>query len=199
MEEITCSICKKDCAAEHTIYYKGEEASKYYCYPCSTTDPWRIFERTGDLTTRIIMDANLKCYKGMNEDYPYGRPSDIQIQVNASYEKFKGWIKNFETEVWIGGMRKTMMASNKSGMSCEAEGIKLLTFCTAGRCMIDIHIGDEHISFVTVDNDAQNHCMGLQGIYGKEESITSALNKVMILWREGKLNLKDDVEVSIGF
>lgn len=199
MTEITCNTCKKDCAAEHTIFYKGSEASKYYCYPCSTTDPWKIFDRTGDLTTRIIMDANLKCYVGLKGNYPYGEPSEIQKKVNSIYLKFKDQIKRFEDEVWIDGMRSTMMASNHSGMCCEADEIKLLTFCTGGRCMIDIHIGDEHISFLTVDNASENHCMGLQGIYGKEEPLSAAIEKVIALWKAGKLTLKDDVQVGLGF
>lgn len=197
--EISCLKCKAKCDKEHTIIYKNGEPDRYYCYPCSTTDKWKIFARDKILTSSLMLDATLACHKYEGK-YFHKEPTEEQLFVNDCIQKINTQIKNFEEEVWFGSdMQHEVLAPSCRGLSATHGDLKVLTYVCAGRCMITMyHKDDEYVSLLTEDNiDSDRRCMGLQGLGGSFEIVGSLINQAIELRKQGKLKFKEDREIRI--
>lgn len=130
--------------------------------------------------------------------YPIEQPRSYRA-VNASYETINALVKgSYEPLVWFGGLQKFVRSEPVKGHSVEMHGIKLLSYCMAGRAMQTISIeSGESITLITAEDEAEPR-MGIQGIEATEQQAVDMLRRCIELWQSGVLKmLRRDGEVSV--
>lgn len=153
--------------------------TRIWCFECSDKERYAKYKENKIINSRLLCDAY------------YLNDAELSISIEAIHAK----AKEFERVVWFGGMQKTVVASHRSGMSFEAEGVKVMSFCSAARCMITMEEGDKMVTLIT-EEKSKEHRMGVQGIYATEEDAIALLKKVIALHKAGH-TLKDDEDVRI--
>lgn len=92
-------------------------------------------------------------------------------------------------------MAKIVRASKNSWMVSgdvidDSGTFTVRTWCTAGRCLIEIESTTARITLITAeDEDALR--MGVQGIDATEYDAIDLLNRAEMAWRSGVLTLTD--------
>lgn len=132
----------------------------------------------------------------------YGNPIPqprCYVAVNESVERITKVLKTvYEPRCWFGGLQKFVRPEPVKGHSAEVEGLKMLSYCMAGRAVQTLSIGDDSITLITAEDEDEDEArMGIQGIDATEERAIEMLTRATALWESGVLKLKRDGEVSI--
>lgn len=125
--------------------------------------------------------------------------AEASERVHAAVKERNG----FERAVWFGGMQKMVRASKKSGMSAPPVEttfvtLALVTFCSAGRCMIQLDSPTSRVTLITAEDEDEAR-MGVQGIDATEAEALSMLDAAVHFWREGAILLADDTKIGLGW
>lgn len=129
-------------------------------------------------------------------------------QSAALHEK----VKVFEATIWFPRLQAIVNSTNSRGMSGSvvppgSRAIKVMTWCCAGRCLIQLERGDTSITLITADDEApwqrdNVHVapgMGPMGIQSIDAEHLDALVLLYECTRYGSLiELYPDDNVTIG-
>lgn len=127
---------------------------------------------------------------------------EVSQQIASITEK----VKVFEAVVWFPKLQKIVNDTTERGMSGTCRGIKVLTWCCAGRCLIQLERGDARLTLITADDESswsrENASvapnMGPMGIQGIDAEPIDALTMLYEVTRYADtLGLKPDRDVSI--
>jgi hypothetical protein len=148
------------------------------------------------LTTKQMTDATLIMAR---------LPDTLAVaeQVNDLYAK----VKVFEAVVWFPRLQAQVNGTDSRGMRGKCRDIDVLTWCCAGRCMIQLERAGHRVTIITADDEkpwtremahvAPN--MGPMGIQGIDAEYVEALKLLYEATRYGNdIVLKPDENVSIG-
>lgn len=179
-----CERCGEDTVGRcvKTVSATGA-VKKILCHDCSDAVDMEDYERERRLTTRVVMMSILA-----------RQPSELLLEVKASYERLTASIKSFERDVWFSGLQPVVRACSCSGMSLAHEGLSVLLFSSAGRIMITIQDGVNDLSLIA-DETSRESTTGLQGVNGTESQAVGLIGRAIAAWNAGA-RPKPDREVS---
>jgi len=126
----------------------------------------------------------------------------------AINDRLHAGVKDFEARVWFKGLQELVRASKFSGMSgghktrydqlMGRTPVSLLTFCTAGRCMIQVGRGNAFVSMVA-DETSPDPRTGLQSLGNVTvDEALELLDDAAIQWEAGDGRPVDDKHVGFG-
>ncbi len=151
------------------------------------------------LTTKVMMDALLLEYKLCKAS----RTVDVLLKLRDLHEK----IKVFEAIVWFQRLQAIVNGTSARGMSGGCRNVRVMTWCCAGRCLIQLERGGHRITLITADDEVpwrrdMAHVapgMGPMGIQGIDAEWLEAMTMLYEVTRWGEeITLADDDNVSIG-
>lgn len=222
-----CSRCGTVCEGGHTatrrVYDDGTvEEFNIACFDCDREERFATYAQTRRLGTRLLIDASLiahaaERHKGVDPTTP-PEHVDLALEIQRGLDYLRLQVKRFEREVWYGsgggkdqegGLQKQVNDSWSAGMSAKLDGFKLLTFCSAGRCMLTLDADDASVTLITADNEPMGARaeyggrpdQGPMGLHGIDATIARAwllIQEAITAWERRKLKLRDDREVGIG-
>lgn len=130
-----------------------------------------------------------------------GRPVDqprTYDDVHASYKRVEVLVQgDYQTKVWFGGLQKFVRAASVKGHSAEAPGLKVMSYCMAGRAMQTLTLPNESSITLITAEEGDERRMGISGIEATEEDAILALQTAISAWEDGRIKLVDDREVSL--
>lgn len=119
--------------------------------------------------------------------------------MSEAYERICLVIKEFEREVWFGGLQEWLQAEPTRGMSHrpsswdrlrDIPAVGVLTFVTAGRAVITLQRGDAIITVIAAETGSDDR-IGLQGIHATEEQAIGLLRDAIAQWKAGRKPVAD--------
>jgi hypothetical protein len=136
---------------------------------------------------------------------PCHRRAVLDLAVRGTYERLRRYVKStFEPEVWLGehGLQAFLAGERAAGHDYVGETVDVMTFISAGRCMITLRspgAGDfgHHISLLAAEDD-KTPTMGIQGIYASEEEAMQLLSNAVAAMKAGQLKLSPHSTVRIA-
>lgn len=116
-------------------------------------------------------------------------------------------VKVFEAVVWFPMLQNLVNSSSSRGMKGTCHDIKIMTWCCAGRCLIQLERNGNSITLITADDEkpwyrdmasiAPNMGpMGIQSLDTEHWEAMKMLYEVTRYW--GDIVLVDDGEVIFG-
>lgn len=140
----------------------------------------------------------------------YGRQRPGPYSASQAHELMAGFsaineaVDLFEREAWYAGLQAAIQAVPQRGMSGEANGLKLLTWVCAGRCMLTIEGGGESVTLITADNEAPYQRprnpgdpkmgpMGMQSVDATAAGAVRLITRARDEWRELGLQANENV------
>ncbi len=151
------------------------------------------------LTNKVMMDASLLEYKLCKAS----KTVDVLLQLRDLHEK----IKVFEAVVWFPRLQAMVNGTSVRGMSGSVRNVKVMTWCCAGRCLIQLERCGHRLTLITADDEApwrrdMAHVapgMGPMGIQGIDAEWLEAMTMLYEVTRwGGEITLTDDDNVNIG-
>ncbi len=161
------------------------------------------------LTSKSMMDATLHEHKLRLAS----ETVDVLLQVAELGEK----VKVFEAVIWFPRLQSMVNGNHARGMSGSISGIdvmtksvtttKIMTWCCAGRCLIQLERDGHRITLITADDEKpwnrdMAHVapgMGPMGIQSIDADFIEALKILYEATRYGgEIVLTDDDKVTIG-
>lgn len=151
------------------------------------------------LTMRFFVDAELA--SAQLEDH-----SDLLVRLRENRE-LREKIKVFEAVVWFPMLQKQVNGTNARGMEGTCRGIKVMTWCCAGRCLLQLERNGHQITLITADDEApwnrdNAHVapgMGPMGLQGIDAEFLEALVMLYEVTRYGaEITLVPNDNVTIG-
>lgn len=151
------------------------------------------------LTTQAMMDGALQEHR-LRDLIPR---VDVLLELRDLHEK----VKVFEATVWFPRLQAVINKTHHRGMSGNCRGITLMTWCCAGRCLIQLERGNHRLTLITADDEQPwqrdtAHVapgMGPMGIQSIEADALEALKMLYEVTRyASEITLTDVVIVSIG-
>ena len=179
---------------------KDGNVIRVICSPCYDQEGYQAYAKTGVITSRTLMSANLNAYdieKGTHNYFWKEDDAPIILQINAAYKNLRLKVKDFEQRVWFSGLQKIVRATTTRGVSASYNGLSVLTWCMAGRCMFTIEKDKQEFSFIT-DETSTESCMGIQGMNATEGGAYAMLDEAIKEYEAGNLKFVPDGEVSIA-
>lgn len=151
------------------------------------------------LNNRDMIDAAIKVSRAVGSMGSDGAYYEASNDLHAR-------AKMFEALVWYPTLQKMVNDCSSRGMSGELRGMKVMTWCCAGRCLIQFEEGDATLTLITADDEApwgreDAHVapfmgpMGVQHVDGEYYALLKMLYKAMRYGNE--LDLKPNNDVSI--
>lgn len=155
----------------------------------------------------------------MNDRLTTAEFTDREIRVHRLCGSSRMWrmhcyqvelhekIKVFEAVVWFPRLQAQIEATNSRGMTADLRGIKLMTWCCAGRCLIQMERDGHRVTLITADDEKpwvremahrwpSMGPMGLQSIDADYEAAMVMLYEVTRYG--GEIVLSPSDEVTIG-
>jgi hypothetical protein len=188
-----------DGETEHTI-------ERVICEECDFRERVAEYEKTGELTRWLVQECSMigwwldKRSAGYRKEFTRRalRFADVARRVNADVDRIHAAVKRFEKDAWFGGLQKFITdEKDYSGHSGEADGVKMLTMCSAARWMATISdekTGD-NVTVITEEKSPKPR-MGMQSVAATAENAVRLLDFAREHWRD--LSLKPDAAVSIA-
>jgi len=93
------------------------------------------------LSTRDLIEAGLQLIRQKGLE---------MVEVN---HELQSRVKLFEAVVWFPHLQAVVNACDSRGMSGELRGMKVLTWCCAGRCLIQFEEGGATLTLITADDE----------------------------------------------
>lgn len=149
---------------------------------------------TEDMMQAAIAEYNLRLRS---------KTIDVLLQVAELNEK----IKVFESVVWFPRLQAMVNGTSARGMRGKCRGIDVLTWCCAGRCLVQFDRQGHRLTLITADDEKpwsrdMAHVapgMGPMGIQSIDADHLEALKMLYEATRwGGEITLEDDENVSIG-
>jgi hypothetical protein len=108
----------------------------------------------------------------------------------------------FEQTVWFGGLQKAVLDTNDRSLGAkftakDGTTIEMLTYCCAGRCVIQLDAPDARLTLITAEDETEPR-MGVQGIDATVDQAQGLLIAATEAWREGRVTLST-ANASMGF
>lgn len=120
--------------------------------------------------------------------------------AEASERVHRAAKSGLEPRVWFGGLQEVVRAASISGMRSgmiETEtplgAIELTTFCSAGRCLIQIDTPSPAgpcITLITAEDESAPR-MGVQGIDATESDALALLDAITTAWCDGRVTMRE--------
>lgn len=174
-----------------------------HCFDCDRAAKFEQYAQSKHITTGLMMDASLMTYDGVPPDRLARSAPEVVAdarEIVTSLEAIKQHVVRFKHEVWANGMQQTVRKSKASGMSAKFkhahEEVKILTLCSAGRCLMTLDTPTHDITFITLDDEAVGS-VAIQGIHASEQQATTLIDATIAAFADGKIKLKDDSKVSM--
>lgn len=148
------------------------------------------------LTTKRMMEAQLSVMRIADVLETHQQVADLNVKVRV-----------FEAVVWFPRLQAQVNGTDERGMSALFHGIKVMTWCCAGRCLIQLERDGAVVTLITADDEApwqreMSHVapnMGPMGIQHIDAEFLDALKLLYEATRYGdEINLTPDANVSIG-
>ncbi len=184
-EPTECDDCGGSLERGYSSIYRGTntEPTKHVCHTCSRKERWADWGNNRVLTTRLISDAILTRV-----------PTEESKNVMDDLRVVEDEVRDFEEQVWRGGLKKQMTESADRGFSRKKGGLKLMAYYIAGRYLMTIEDDDSSVMVIASDDDDSR--MGLQGICAKRDDAVMLLKRGRILWEQtGELETDGGVSV----
>lgn len=117
---------------------------------------------------------------------------DIAEQSDAVHALTKS-PTGFEQTVWFGGLQKAVLATNDRSLGAkftakDGTTIEMLTYCLAGRCVIQLDAPDARLTLITAEDETEPR-MGVQGIDATVDQAQGLLIAATEAWSEGRVTL----------
>lgn len=146
------------------------------------------------LTTKLLLSAVLAEH---DTDLPPKERAKF-ADVNRSIERLRVLIRQFDNDVWFGGLQEYVRAAKVHGHSTLiSTTLQALLYVMAGRVMITLAASSgESITLIT-DETSSVPCMGVQGIRATEEQAEGMLSAAITAWKSGVCQFKPDSDVSM--
>jgi hypothetical protein len=129
------------------------------------------------------------------------------VQSVLSVAELHDKVKVFEAVVWFPRLQAVVNGTRHRGMQGTCRDIKVMTWCCAGRCLIQLERNSHRITLITADDEKpwnRDNChvapgMGPMGIQSIDAEWLEAMRMLYEATRYGdQIVLKPDDEVSIG-
>lgn len=130
-----------------------------------------------------------------------------QVELAEAGNEISSRVKLFEAVTWFPYLQQQVNASKCRGMRGKCRDVTVLTWCCAGRCLIQLEKGRDRLTLVTADDEKpwqrdMAHVapfMGPMGWQGVDADHVEALKMIYTCTRYGdEIKLADDEKVSIG-
>lgn len=213
-----CDRCEAPSLSHYRAKLNAQgDVLEVYCDHCGELEDLQIWDKDHRLHSYVTLTAVLKTHTAKpgadKPDHRWFEISQASQRVHAHVKEY------FEPSVWFGhaggpfvktpteyggvscgfgtgkAMAKVVRASTcawmTSGDIIETAGkYTVKTWCTAGRCLVEIESDDARITLITAeDEDAMR--MGVQGIDATEAQALDLLNRAEMAWRGGGYTLMD--------
>ncbi len=184
-EKVTnCMRCENPLRGGYATHgqWRGEKyrVVLVQCHDCAQKERYEEYKENGIITARLLLDAFwLK-----------------DAKLFADIEEISLLVKRFEKEVWFSGLQKIVRKSRASGMSVKVGDFEMMTFCSAGRCMITMQKNNRQVTAITAEDEDESR-MGLQGITATKEEGLSLVQEAIDAWKAGH-KPTDDKKVGLG-
>ena len=151
------------------------------------------------LTTKILMDTTLKASRR--------EQTDELFELRQAFAEIETKVKVFEAVVWFPRLQNKISKSKSRGMSAIFRGIKLMTWCCAGRCLLSFSKGTHEITLITGDDEERwyrdvSHVapnMGPMGIQTIDADWLEAMQILYLATRyKDEINLVDSTSITIS-
>jgi hypothetical protein len=129
------------------------------------------------------------------------------IQLYEQTRELRERVKVFEAAVWFPRLQAVVNGTDARGMSGACRDVKVMTWCCAGRCLIQLTRGDATLTLITADDEkpwsrdnAHVAChMGPMGVQHVDAEYVDALKLIHTATRYGaEMTLTRDDAVTIG-
>ena len=193
---------------------KTMEPKEYRCDRCDVRLALLEFQKSGILTSRLTMAASLArfYYKEADDKSRWRLPALTEeecVPVCNTYDEIHTVVKDFERDVWFGGMQKQVQDCELKGLSYKGDDWTMLVYAIAGRCSITLNddLTDQSITVITVEDEAPfagrkynpkagMGPMGINGIYSTKDTAIRLLQFAISNW---PLTLEPHEKVNMGF
>jgi hypothetical protein len=151
------------------------------------------------LTMRDLTDAQMTLARLV------GLPGVLERWEQAAELNQK--VKVFEAAVWFPHLQKQVNGTDQRGMSGKCRDVKVMTWCCAGRCLIQLERPGTSITLITADDEGpwrreMAHVapsMGPMGIQNVDAEYLDVLRLLYEVTRYGSgITLSPDPDVTIG-
>jgi hypothetical protein len=128
----------------------------------------------------------------------------VELQQSAQLHER---IKVFEAVIWFPHLRAQVNGSDSRGMSGTCRGFKVMTWCCAGRCLIQIERTGARVTLITADDEKPwrrdtAHMVPPMGPMGLQSIDAEFLDALAMLYEVtrygGEIVLTPDPDVTIG-
>jgi hypothetical protein len=147
----------------------------------------------GRMTTQKMMDISLaEC-----------RANDGR----GEYHHIREQVKVFEAAVWFPKLQAAVNATDSRGLGGVVRGVKVMTWCCAGRCLIQFERDSHRITLITADDEKpwqrdMAHVAPLMGPMGIQSIDAEAVEAMRMIYEATRwadeLELRPDDNITIG-
>lgn len=193
---------------------------------CIPEEDWTSYRRRIDGALALLPDRGEQNYARLSRDLiaesritarsaetvlgifdtngnPVPQPRSYEA-VNESMRRITEVVKTvYEPRLWFGSqsprqgsLQAFVRAESARGHSGEFKGLKVLSYCIAGRAMQTLSMGKHSITLICAEDEDEPR-MGIQGIESIEEEALHMLVRATEMWECGALKLQRDAEVSV--
>jgi hypothetical protein len=187
VEPTHCDTCPASLERGYSYVYEGEKLVRAICFDCDRKERNAAFLKTGVLTTKTMVEASL------DRARPHA-PSHAPPEAVAALDAIEAATKEFDRDVWYGGLREFLVASNDRGHSRHEGKFKILSYYMAGRYMFTLEDDEASLTLITTDDPGVR--MGIQGVCATKGQALSLVGRALDLWRKHG-SLEPDREVGL--
>ncbi|MGK3981204.1 hypothetical protein WMF38_56935 [Sorangium sp. So ce118] len=156
------------------------------------------YAKTSVLTTQVMVRASIE---NVHREYGKGVTDpverDLLARAWAATEAVQRAAKDFERDIWFGGLAEKVRAAEhrgwRAGFEITGERHDVLVWSCAGRVVFTIEPVDEsrHISVICAE-EGEESTMGIKGICATEQQAIVMLLGVCAAWERGMRFERDD-------
>ena len=177
-----CMTCNG--SLENGYSWRGTERAGItfiMCHKCNDLDGIRNFGTDEYLNSSLMLTASLVGHEvKMGYDTPLHLMPELATLLQLAL--FGDWLneqgKVFEKIFFTPKLRKWVEKHTGGGTSGKLNGVDVLVFTTAGRCLITLNTKKASLTFITVDGDEGIGMMNWQGVSGTRKDIRAMVDKV---------------------
>lgn len=166
----------------------------YRCHGCGDLVAWAEYERTGRLSSKILVTATI--YGARRE---YGHPLPPVFPESAIYEvrRIQTEVAIFERIVWFrGGLQAFARSLRVKGSVGTIGEVDVLVYTMCGRAKITLNAPGSSVSMICAE-DSEDATMGVDGIDATEKQALWLLKTVSDGWTV--MAMAADEKVGLGW
>lgn len=215
-KDAACGDCKAAIKEGdiYTIIYEDDNSGKIkmlQCDKCEVDDRIAFYRKTGEVGSRLSIDAALAHYhlkesdlgeekslEGLRKDVAhfYKKYKKDLLEIHGAAEKTHELIRQFEAKHWLPYLKKYYIDADMRGHEAKVGKVKVLMWGIAGRVMLTLSRGDDDISLIFTDEESQTTPNG--GQQGINCSHKSAQEMIQTLIDAKKIEFKVNKEVKMA-